>query len=167
MAQDQKKTNNAAATKAAQASTPKATAPKGVTKAGTPRQRAYRTYYALNTRGIMIRFPSYEERERAIKAGEASRLTAHEARERQTSGEQAVTLSAARAVSIPHNKTNPDLTLLRDASHSGGQMSGPTIAHGPANVLDHRDLVEAQILVDQAIALIATLKDKITKATTR
>lgn len=58
--------------------------PKGLTKAGTPRQRAERTYFAENYDGSVVKFKNHESRQTALDTGEVHKaITWYEARARE------------------------------------------------------------------------------------
>lgn len=125
---------------------------KGVTKTGTPRQRAYRTYYGVTTTGIMVRYPSYEAREIACKREGVERLTAHEVRAREVLGEQAVNPQAAKAA-LPISGTMPS----RLPSQNSAPIPQPT--HNAKQ--SSRQLIHTQLLLSQAVNLLADIQQQV------
>jgi hypothetical protein len=61
-------------------------APKGFTRAGTPRERAYRTYFGVTEAGQVIKYKNYDAREIDVRNGSVRRITAHEARTIESEG---------------------------------------------------------------------------------
>lgn len=60
--------------------------PKGVTKEGKPRERAYRTYFGVTEAGQVIKYKNYDAREIDVRNGSVRRVTAHEARTIESEG---------------------------------------------------------------------------------
>jgi hypothetical protein len=61
-------------------------APKGFTRDGKPRERAYRTYFGVTDAGRVIKYKDYEAREIDVRNGTIKRITAHEARRIEAEG---------------------------------------------------------------------------------
>lgn len=59
---------------------------KGFTRAGKPRERAYRTYFGVTEAGQVIKYKNYDAREIDVRNGSVRRITAHEARTIESEG---------------------------------------------------------------------------------
>ncbi len=125
-------------------------AKKGWTKDNKPRQRAYRTYFAVGENGVVHKYPSFEAREVAVKKSGVERVSARDAERIEREGAPVVGTHRSPSQAAPKPSLGvpkPVATLDREV-----QLSREV------------QLLRAQALLNHCVTLIGEIQTALADA---
>lgn len=131
---------------------PEVEAPKGFTRDGKPRERAYRTYFGVTAAGRVMRYNDYEAREIDVRNGSVTRVTASEARDIEARG-----LRPSPLIHTTQWSPGASGTSQREVA------SAPNQSNGTSEGSSSRTVIEVQALLDNTMRTLAELQAKMSE----